>query len=181
MRIDLKKFEIGTRRLHTKQTLIICYQPICRPLLTGLGNHAQPLTNTRWRMNVIFTAWLSSSMSASRFCPRPRVYRTLHATRGMIIGLVNSAQVKHFVATRLLQNAVTVSSTVTHDTEEVPESQQTETPKTRRRNHAPPEHAALLRLWTDNPPQVSSIGRLIFNRPVDRSRSISTVDKDSPT
>ena len=30
-------------------------------------------------------------------------------------------------------------------------------------------------------PQVSSIGRLLFNRPVDRSRSISTVDKDSPT
>ena len=29
--------------------------------------------------------------------------------------------------------------------------------------------------------QVSSIGRLLFNRPVDRSRSISTVDKDSPT
>jgi len=28
---------------------------------------------------------------------------------------------------------------------------------------------------------VSSIGRLLFNRPVDRSRSISTVDKDSPT
>ena len=29
--------------------------------------------------------------------------------------------------------------------------------------------------------QVSSIARLLFNRPVDRSRSISTVDKDSPT
>ena len=28
--------------------------------------------------------------------------------------------------------------------------------------------------------QVSSIGRLLFNRPVDRSRSILTVDKDSP-
>jgi len=27
---------------------------------------------------------------------------------------------------------------------------------------------------------VSSIGRLLFHRPVDRSRSISTVDKDSP-
>jgi len=30
-------------------------------------------------------------------------------------------------------------------------------------------------------PQVSSISRLLFNRPVDRSRSISTVDKDSPS
>jgi len=29
--------------------------------------------------------------------------------------------------------------------------------------------------------QVSSIGRLLFNRPVDLSRSISTVDADSPT
>jgi len=29
--------------------------------------------------------------------------------------------------------------------------------------------------------RVSSISRLLFNRPVDRSRSIPTVDKDSPT
>jgi len=34
-------------------------------------------------------------------------------------------------------------------------------------------------LWKDS--QVPSIGRLFFNRPVDRSRSISTVNKDSPT
>ena len=30
-------------------------------------------------------------------------------------------------------------------------------------------------------PQVSSIGQLLFNRPVNLSRSISTVDADSPT
>ena len=35
--------------------------------------------------------------------------------------------------------------------------------------------------FPSNSPQVSSIGRLLFNRPVDQSRSISTVDKDSPT
>jgi len=29
--------------------------------------------------------------------------------------------------------------------------------------------------------QVSLIGRFLFNRPVNRSRSTSTVDKDSPT
>jgi len=34
---------------------------------------------------------------------------------------------------------------------------------------------------SSNLTQVSSIGRLLFNRLVDRSRSISTVNKDSPT
>ena len=34
---------------------------------------------------------------------------------------------------------------------------------------------------SSNLTQVSSIGRLLFNQPVDWSRSISTVDKDSPT
>jgi len=37
------------------------------------------------------------------------------------------------------------------------------------------------KLSVTNFAQVSSIGQLLFNRPVDRSRSISTVDKDSPT
>ena len=41
------------------------------------------------------------------------------------------------------------------------------------------ESSSRQRNWTC--PQVSSIGRLLFNRPVDRSQSISTVDGDSPT
>jgi len=75
----------------------------------------------------------------------------------MIIGHVHSTKVKHFVATKLLRNAAKVSSTVTYDTEEVPDLQQHETPRKGRRHDATPDYAALLDPTTDGPlPRVTS-------------------------
>jgi len=51
----------------------------------------------------------------------------IQGTRGMIIGHVNSTRVKHFVGTKLLQNIGNVSSTVTHNTMEVPASTECDT------------------------------------------------------
>jgi len=46
----------------------------------------------------------------------------IQATRGLIIRHMNSPRVKHFVEIILLRNAAKVSSTVTHNTAEVPAS-----------------------------------------------------------
>jgi len=76
----------------------------------------------------------------------------IQGTRGMIIGQVNSTRVKHFVGTKLLRNTGNVSSAVTHNTMEVPGSQQNGTQSKRCKVNVPPDPAALFDTWPDGPP-----------------------------
>ena len=78
-------------------------------------------------------------------CERPGHEHTV--TRGMTIGHVNSTRVKHFVGTKLLRNAGNVSSAVTHDTMEVPASQQNMTQSKRRKVNVPPDPTVLFDTW----------------------------------
>ena len=64
-------------------------------------------------------------------------------TRGMTIGHVNLTRVKHFVGTKLLRNTGNVSSAMTHDTMEVPASQQNVTQSKKREVNVPPDFAVL--------------------------------------
>ena len=76
----------------------------------------------------------------------------IQGTRGMIIGHVNLARVKHFAGTKLLRNTGNVSSAVTHNTMKVPASQQIVTQSNRRNVNVPPNPAVLVDTWPDGPP-----------------------------
>jgi len=82
----------------------------------------------------------------------------IQGTRGMIIGHVNSTQVKHFVGTKLLRNTGNVSSAVTQNTMEVPASQQNVTQSKRRKVNVPPDPTALFDTWPDGPPPGVALG-----------------------
>jgi len=86
----------------------------------------------------------------------------------MIIGHVNSARVKHFVGTKLLQNTGNVSSAVTQNTMEVSASQQNVTQSKRRKVNVPPDPTALLDTWPDGPPPgvAFGVGALLSYRSV---------------
>jgi len=60
--------EHGTCNLWTKPDSVTCCHQTCRTQPNGVGNHAQPLTPSTWRMNVVSIAWLSSLMFPFRFC-----------------------------------------------------------------------------------------------------------------
>jgi len=72
---------------------------------------------------------------------------------GMIIGHDNSTRVKHFVGTKLLQNTGNLSSAVTHNTMEVPASQQNVTQSKRRKVNVPPDPAVLFDTWPMESPR----------------------------
>jgi len=65
---------------------------------------------------------------------------------------------KHFVGTKLLRNTGNFSSAVTHNTMEVPASQQNVTHSKRRNVNVPPDFAVLFDTWPDGLPPGVALG-----------------------